>query len=208
MVSFRSVRSSSVALAWIQTRVRPTASRTEGRNLLKSGQYGPMVGAKCADQTGSLMLLRDEPTSDDEWYPIWKAHPVILPGFNRSASSQVYADHGFRSDRAPRSAGKRGFVTIIDKSVPVEQQMRTRGEGSGPRNIELVRTWRERERVENEDHALAGRAELARGKRRRLQWQTERPKQAAFRDDLIAAYGGRCVITGVSVREALEAAHI
>jgi hypothetical protein len=41
-----------------------------------------------------------------------------------------------------------------------------------------------------------------------LRYIIERRGQPAFRKRLLAAYGGRCVITGCSVVEALEAAHI
>ena len=43
----------------------------------------------------------------------------------------------------------------------------------------------------------------ARGARREA-----RPSQRAFRDTLLAAYGGRCAITGCDVPPALEAAHV
>ena len=35
-----------------------------------------------------------------------------------------------------------------------------------------------------------------------------RPSQAAFRRDLLAAYAGRCALTGCDVESALEAAHV
>lgn len=38
--------------------------------------------------------------------------------------------------------------------------------------------------------------------------QLARPEQAAFRDEMIRLYSGRCPISGCEVREVLEAAHI
>lgn len=43
---------------------------------------------------------------------------------------------------------------------------------------------------------------------RRLGWQKARPGQQEFRDRLFKLYRGRCVLTGCSVPEALEAAHV
>lgn len=43
---------------------------------------------------------------------------------------------------------------------------------------------------------------------RRLNWQKARPAQAQFRSSLLEEYNGRCVLTGCSVLEALEAAHV
>jgi hypothetical protein len=153
------------------------------------------------------MLLRDEPTSDDEWYPIWKAHPIGQPGLSRTDSSKIYKAYGFKPEKSAYRAGSRGFVVIVDDTLPVEQQERVRGDGRG-RGADLVREWKERERAEAEDRVLTEWAAVARGKRRRLQMQTVRPGQAKFRADLIEAYGGACVITNVSALPTLEAAHI
>lgn len=43
---------------------------------------------------------------------------------------------------------------------------------------------------------------------RRLNWRKSRPAQAQFRLSLLDQYAGRCVLTGCSVPEALEAAHV
>lgn len=43
---------------------------------------------------------------------------------------------------------------------------------------------------------------------RKLREIVQRRGQPKFRDDLIAAYGGRCAVTGCDVLQALEAAHI
>jgi len=43
---------------------------------------------------------------------------------------------------------------------------------------------------------------------RRLNWRKARPVQAEFRASLFDLYGGRCALTGCSVPEALEAAHV
>lgn len=43
---------------------------------------------------------------------------------------------------------------------------------------------------------------------RRLKWRKPRPVQAQFRASLFDLCGGRCAVTGWSVPEALEAAHL
>ncbi|MEU4239691.1 HNH endonuclease [Actinoplanes sp. NPDC026619] len=151
------------------------------------------------------MLLRDEPTSDDEWYPIWKAHPIGPAGISTTESGQIYTDLGYRADRAAKRAGRRQFVVPVDRNSPPKQRQLIRGEGTG-RSAHLVREWTEREQAETEESALTERAERVR--QRRWQMRTERPEQPAFRAGLNRAYGGRCVISGVSAPSALEAAHI
>jgi len=153
------------------------------------------------------MLLRESPT-DDDWYQVWKSHPLALPGFNQRQSSRVYTGLGFNPQIA-RWAGKRSFVSIVNKDVPVELQMRIRGDG-GVRNAGLVREWHQREAAEAalQAHTEVERAELERGKRRRAGMLTDRQGQPAFRSELLAAYGGRCAISGIFVGEALQAAHI
>lgn len=44
--------------------------------------------------------------------------------------------------------------------------------------------------------------------KRRRSTQKVRPEQARFRAELMSLYGGRCVLTGNSIPEALEAAHV
>ncbi|WP_416897265.1 MAG: HNH endonuclease [Minwuia sp.] len=55
---------------------------------------------------------------------------------------------------------------------------------------------------ENKDEVLDGFVQ------RRLGWQKARPGQQEFRDRLLRLYKGRCVLTGCSVPQALEAAHV
>lgn len=43
---------------------------------------------------------------------------------------------------------------------------------------------------------------------RRLNWQKVRPDQGKFRDALFDLYGGKCLLTPCTVKEALEAAHV
>jgi len=49
---------------------------------------------------------------------------------------------------------------------------------------------------------------LPRGRVRRLREVVQRQGQRDFRDRLLAAYGGRCAVTGTDVLEVLQAAHI
>lgn len=54
----------------------------------------------------------------------------------------------------------------------------------------------------NKEHILSDLTE------RRLNWQKVRPDQGKFRDALFDLYGGKCLLTQCSVKEALEAAHV
>lgn len=153
------------------------------------------------------MLLREKPTEED-WYQVWKAHPSVLPGFDQRQSSRVYKGLGLNPQIA-KWAGLRSFVTIVNKGVPLELQRRIRGDG-GSRNAGLVGDWRHRETAEAvlQARAEVEQVELARGKQRRSGVLTVRQGQPEFRSDLLAAYEGRCAISDVSAREALQAAHI
>ena len=61
----------------------------------------------------------------------------------------------------------------------------------------------------DEEKALdTDRQAIEAGYERRFTLQEVRPEQAAFRDALMSIYKGRCVISGCSVPEVLQAAHI
>lgn len=61
----------------------------------------------------------------------------------------------------------------------------------------------------DEERALgADRQAIEAGYERRFALQEVRPEQAAFRDALMSLYKGRCVISGCSIPEVLQAAHI
>lgn len=109
------------------------------------------------------MSLRENPT-DDDWYQVWKGHPTALPGFNQRESSRVYTRLGLNPQVA-RWAGRRSFVSIVNKAVPFELQRRIRGDG-GLRNAGLVREWRQCEEAEPVVSAARSNAEALRSHRR------------------------------------------
>jgi predicted restriction endonuclease len=65
-----------------------------------------------------------------------------------------------------------------------------------------------RPRTDEEKALDADRQAIEAGYEKRFALQEVRPEQASFRDALMSLYKGRCVISGCSVPEVLQAAHI
>lgn len=84
------------------------------------------------------------------------------------------------------------FIAVVEeRSVPLPDEIQD----------EYVHGW-DRELVKHKDSLLKSLEE------RRTATLKARPLQRAFRDALFRTYSGRCVVSGCTVPEALEAAHI
>ena len=89
-------------------------------------------------------------------------------------------------------ADYRDFIAVVEeRSVPLPDEVQD----------EYVQGW-DRELVKHKDALLKSLEE------RRTATLKARPLQRGFRDALFRTYSGRCVVSGCTVPEALEAAHI
>lgn len=88
-------------------------------------------------------------------------------------------------------------VVTVRNAVSVAASLRKYGYDGPERPADVVR-WLE----EQSEDINTPVAEIRKTTRER------RPRQAAFRQALLRAYGGRCAVTGCDVEPALEAAHV